>query len=154
MVAGKITSMKRLLPALFLAASAWAQAGNPASVTLSVHLVVACSADARVKVKPDGAECLDPTPFLTQQDVQSAEIQKNSKGSPIIFLTFHNDAAVRELQITRKNIGKPVAIVLNGRVVAAPVVSGASRFLYIAADFKQEQAATLVAALNRQAIRR
>jgi preprotein translocase subunit SecD len=144
--------MNRLLAGLFLAAAAWAQGSAPAAVTLSVHLVVACSGDAKVKVKAaEGAECLDPKPFLTQQDVQSAELQKNAKGSPIIFLTFRNDAAMRELQITRKNIGRPVAIVLNGRVVSAPVVAAASRFLYIAADFKQDQAATLAAALNRQA---
>jgi preprotein translocase subunit SecD len=147
-----MTILYRLLAGIACLASAFAQGSSGATVTLSVHLVVACSGVATVKVKTAaGTKCLDPKPFLTQQDVESAELQKNSKGNPIVFLTFHNDAAMRELQITRKNIGNPVAIVLNGRVISAPVVAAASRFLYLAADFKQDQATALAAALNRQA---
>jgi len=120
-------------------------------VTLSVHLLVPCGGAATTKVKTAvGTRCLDPKPFLTEADVQSAETQKNSKGNPTIFLTFHNESAMRELQITRQNIGNPVAIVLNGRVVASPVIAAASRFLYIASDFKPEQCASIVAGLNRQ----
>lgn len=141
----------RLLAFFALSLAALAQ-GSKTDVTLSVHLVVACSSQAKTKIKIAGStQCLDPQPFLTQQDVQSAELQKNAKGDPILFLTFHNEAAMRELQVTRRNIGKPVAIVLNGRVISAPVVAAASRYLYLSADFKQEQAATLAAALNRQA---
>ncbi|MDR3699536.1 MAG: hypothetical protein P4L56_07875 [Candidatus Sulfopaludibacter sp.] len=147
-----MTSLNRLLALTAFLAPAFAQGTAGTKVTLSVHLVMPCSGAATVKVQTaGGTQCLDPTPFLTQQDVESAELQKNSKGNPIIFLTFHNDAAMRELRITRKNIGNPVAIVLNGRVVSAPVVAAASRFLYLAADFKPDQAATLASALNRQA---
>ncbi|HWD00603.1 MAG TPA: hypothetical protein VG456_27795 [Candidatus Sulfopaludibacter sp.] len=124
-------------------------------VELAVHLVVACSGDALVKVKiaSGGTQCLDAKPFLTDRDVESAEVQKNSKGHPVIFLTFRNEAAIRELKITRQNIGNPVAILLNGRVVFVPTISAASRFLYIDGDFKQEQAVTLVTAFNRQSRR-
>jgi preprotein translocase subunit SecD len=147
-----MTSLNRVLALTAFLAPAFAQKTPNPTVTLSVHLVMPCSGAATVKVKTArGTQCLDPQPFLTQQDVESAELQKNSKGNPIIFLTFHNEAAMRELQITRKNIGNPVAIVLNGQVVSAPVVAAASRFLYLAADFKQAQAASLAAALNRQA---
>lgn len=144
--------MSRLVALMALSAAAGAQGPSTKPVTLSVHRLFACSSGAKVKVQvAGGAQCLDPKPFLTQQDVQSAELQKDSKGNPIIFLTFHNDAAMRELQITRQNIGKPVAIVLNGRVVSAPVVAAASRYLYLAAGFKQDQAAALAAAFNQQA---
>ena len=142
----------RLLGFIVLSTAALAQGTSSQEVTLSVHLVVPCSPQATVKIKIAGeSQCLAAQPFLTQQDVQSAELQKNAKGAPIIFLTFHNDAAMRELQITRQNIGKPVAILLNGRVISAPVVAAASRFLYLGADFKPEQAAVLVAAFNRRA---
>ena len=135
-----------------LLALAMAQGLSTKPVTLSVHLLVPCSRDATVKIKVAAAtQCLDPKPFLTQQDVESAEIQKNSKGHPTVFLTFHNEAAMRELQVTRQNIGHPVAIVLNGRVVSAPVIAAASRMLFIDADFKPDQAAALVGAFNRQA---
>ncbi len=145
----------RLVPMLVFSTVLLAQGATSQEVTLSVHLVVTCSGLAKVKVKTTGGtQCLDPQPFLTQTDIESAELQKNSHGNPIIFLTFHNDAAMRELQITRKNIGKPVAILLNGKVISAPVVAAASRFLYLAADFTQDQAASLVAAFNRQAAKK
>lgn len=136
----------RLLPALlFLAAS-----HKP--VTLSVHLLVPCSGRATVRVKvPAGTQCLDATPFLTQADVESADVQKSSRGTPMILVTFRNEAAMRELQITRQNIGNYVAIVLNGRVVSTPMIAAASRLLYIDGDFKAQEAAALVDALNRQA---
>jgi len=144
--------MKRLVALMALQSLALAQDLGSKPVSLAVHLVTACTHTATVKVKVGGSsQCIDPKPFLTEQDVQSAELQKNAKGNPIIFLTFHNDAAMRELQITRQNIGKPVAIVLNGRVVSAPVVAAASRFLYVGADFKQDEAARIAAELNRQA---
>ena len=139
--------MKRLLLLLLVAPAAF----SASTVTLSVHLLVACSKEASVKVKLDGPpQCLDPKPFLTQADVQSAELQKNSQGHAVILLTFHNDAAIRELQITRKNIGNPVAIVVNGRVVSVPRIAAASRLLYVDGDFKPEQASALVAAFNKQ----
>jgi preprotein translocase subunit SecD len=130
------------------------QGASARPVTLAVELVTACSASANVKVKTAaGTQCLDARPFLTERDVESAELQKNAAGHPVIFLTFRNEAAMRELQITRHNIGKPVAILLNGRVVAAPTIAAASRLLYIELDVKPDQAAAMVAALNQQAQR-
>jgi preprotein translocase subunit SecD len=131
------------------------RAASDKPVALSVHLLVACSPAATVKVKVGGgAQCLDPKPFLTQQDVESAEVQRNSKGKPVIFLTFRNEAARRELQITRQNIGNPVAIVLNGKVVFVPIISAASRFLYIDGDFKQDEAVALVTSFNHHSAAR
>jgi preprotein translocase subunit SecD len=139
---------------ILAAVCALATASPEKPVSLSVHLLVACGKGSIVKVKAaSGVQCLDAKPFLTQDDVESAEIQKNSKGHPVIFLTFRNDAAMRELQITRQNIGNPVAIVLNGKVVFVPTIAAASRFLYIDGDFKQDQAVALVTAFNRQAKR-
>ena len=147
-----LESMARWLILAVVCAVAAASPDKP--VALSVHLLVPCDKASLVKVKvAGGTQCLDPKPFLTQDDVESAEIQKNSKGRPVIFLTFHNDAAMRELQITRQNIGNAVAIVLNGKVVFVPTIAAASRFLYIDGDFKQEQATSIVAAFNHQAHR-
>src|SRR5271157_635415 len=107
---------------------------------------------ARTSVKVQtaaGPLCLDRQPFLTQDDVQSAEIQPSPKGHPMVFLTFHEDAAIRELQITKKNIGNRVGIVMNGRVVDTPLIAAASRLLYIDAGFTQQQAEAVVSAFNR-----
>lgn len=126
--------------------------GPPAK--LAVHILAACGPGAgqRVRVADSPAPlCLQGPPFLTAEDVQSAEVHRNSKGRRMLFLTFHDDAAIRELQITKKNIGNRVAILLNGKVVGTPLISAASRLLYIESDFTPEQAESLAAAFNRKA---
>jgi preprotein translocase subunit SecD len=138
-----------------LLAIGFAQNAPTSPVTLAVHVLVVCSSQgAGQPVRYPGAavpQCLAPTPFLTHKDVQSAELHRNSKGRPVIFLTFHEDAAVRELEITRKNIGNRVGIVVDGRVAGAPTIAASSRFLYIDAGYTAKQAQALVAAFNRQA---
>jgi preprotein translocase subunit SecD len=130
-------------------------AGPP--VTLEVRLATPCtSRTAGRPVKdPDGAGsiCLDRTPFLTTRDVESAEVHHTAAGHPVVFLVFHSDAAMRELQVTMKNIGNRVGIVLNGRLVSAPKIPGGSRFLFIDAGFTQAQAEALVEEFNTQARR-
>lgn len=138
---------------LWLAAAGVADLRAQRPVTLAVHIMVACppgAPDSAAKLQtPAGPLCLDRKPFLTQDDVEAAEIQPGSKGSPTVFLTFHKDAAMRELQITRKNIGNHVAIVLNGRVVGTPLISAASRLLYIDGNYTQPEAEAVVGAFNR-----
>ena len=73
--------------------------------------------------------------------------------TPWYFLDFHSEAAMRELQVTMKNIGNRVGIVLNGRLVSAPKIPGGSRFLFIDAGFTQSQAEAVVDAFNTQARR-
>ena len=74
-------------------------AGNQ-PVALEVRLVVPCSIPHSGKpVKdPNGAGqiCLDRTAFLTTADIESAEVRHNSAGNAVVFLIFHNDAAMRE----------------------------------------------------------
>jgi preprotein translocase subunit SecD len=62
----------------------------------------------------------------------------------VVFLTFHRNAAMRELQVTLKNIGNHIAIVLNGRVLSTPTVEAGSRMLYLDGGFTQAQALALV----------
>jgi preprotein translocase subunit SecD len=145
----------RLLPAMaWMAGTLWAQNATQRPVTLRVHLLVACGtpgAGAQVKVQGQAASlCLDRTPFLTQNDVESAEIQPGAQGRTRVFLTFHEEAARRELQVTLKNIGNRVGIVLNGRVVGTPTITAASRLLYIDDSFTKEQAEAVVGAFNRR----
>lgn len=141
---------------LLLAAAALGPAQTPAPlVTLEVRLVVACPAQGtgqRVAIPGvETPECLDAPPFLTERDVRSAEVRQNSKGHQMVFLTFQERAAIRELDITLKNTGHRVAILVNGRVAAAPEISTGSRFLYIDGGYTQKQAGELAAAFNRQA---
>ncbi len=142
-------------PCSALLAMVWlagAQGAPKPGVVLAVHILVPCAAGAGARVKiPDSPMplCLDRAPFLTQDDVQSAEIQMSSKGHPRVFLTFRPEAARRELQVTQKNIGNRVGIVLNGRVVSTVTIAAASRLLYIDGDFTRPEADAVVMAFNR-----
>lgn len=138
------------------AAGALAQQ-KPERVTLDVRIVVPCKGPhAGQPVKdPDGAGtiCLDKEPFLTTADIESAEVRHNSANRPTVFLTFHNEAAMRELQVTLKNRGKRVALGVDGQVVAAPVISSGSRFLFIDGNFTQARAEAIVKSFNAQILR-
>ena len=139
---------------LFLLAGACAtgfcQSAPRAAVTLAVDLMVSCAGSHTgqpIAVKGSGERlCLDGQPFLTQNDVESAEIHKNAGGQPVVFLTFHQNAAMRELQVTLKNVGNHIAIVLNGRVLSTPTIFAGSRQLYLDGGFTQAQAQALVTA--------
>jgi len=124
------------------------QSAPPPAVTLAVDLMVSCSGPhfgQPIPVKGSSQPlCLAGQPFLTEKDVESAETRKNSSGQPVVFLTFHRNAAMRELQVTLKNIGNHIAIVLNGRVLSTPTVEAGSRMLYLDGGFTQAQALTLV----------
>jgi preprotein translocase subunit SecD len=125
-----------------------------APVTLDVRLAAPCTSKTAGKPMkdPDGAGpiCLERTPFLTTRDVESAEVHHNAAGHPVVFLVFHSEAAMRELQVTMKNIGNRVGIVLNGRLVSAPKIPGGSRFLFVDGGFTQAQAEAIVNAFNTQ----
>jgi preprotein translocase subunit SecD len=143
--------VKPCLALLAMVCLAGAQGAPKPGVVLAVHILVTCGAGAGARVKiPDSPTplCLDRAPFLTQDDVQSAEIQMSSKKHPRVFLTFRPAAAMRELQVTQKNIGNRVGIVLNGRVVSTVTIAAASRLLYIDGDFTRPEADALVMAFN------
>jgi preprotein translocase subunit SecD len=138
-----------------VAARGFSQGAPPAAVTLAVDLMVPCSgphAGQPITVKGSSERlCLDGQPFLTEKDVESAEIHKSSSGQPVVFLTFHRNAAMRELQVTLKNVGRHIGIVLNGRLLATPTIAAGSRQLYLDGGFTQAQAEALVAAFYREA---
>ena len=149
--------MKARVVLLLAAACArgFCQNPQPPAVTLAVDLLVPCSgphAGQPITVK-GGSErlCLDGQPFLTEKDVESAETRKNSSGQPVVFLTFRQRAAMRELQVTLKNIGNHIAIVLNGRVLSTPAIAAGSRMLYLDGGFTQAQALALVRGFYAQA---
>jgi preprotein translocase subunit SecD len=128
-------------------------AANPTGA-LEVRLVVSCSVPHAGKPVKDpagaGQICLDRTAFLTTTDIESAEARHNSAGHWVVFLTFHNDAAMRELQVTLRNIGHRVAILLDGQAVAAPTISSGSRFLFVDGGFTQTRAEEIAAGFNER----
>ncbi len=149
-------SIAAFASALFalLSFSAAAQTQPTFALHLSVYISAPCGgADvtkpSEVANNPTGL-CFRKPPILTERDVESAEFHRGSKKQPEVFLTFHQDAAMRELNETKANIGKRVGIVLDGRLMSSPEIPGASRFLFIDAGLTDDQTRKLVSAFQRQ----
>lgn len=63
-----------------------------------------------------------PTP-LTGKYIKTARVEYDSRtGKPQIGLTFNDEGAKLFADITKKNIGKQLAILLDGQVMSAPVI--------------------------------
>ena len=58
-----------------------------------------------------------------KQDIQTVTVQSsNREGSFDLLITFSGNGAEKWAEMTKKNTGKSIAIVLDGKVVAAPKV--------------------------------
>ena len=56
-------------------------------------------------------------------DIQDVAIQKdNRNGAYNLLITFSEEGAKEWATLTSKNIGRPIAIVIDGKVYAAPTV--------------------------------
>ena len=64
---------------------------------------------------------VESTPRLTGDDLQDAGVQINQqKNEPYVSLTFKSSGAKRFEEVTGKNIGKRLAVILDGNVYTAP----------------------------------
>jgi preprotein translocase subunit SecD len=98
---------------------------------------------------------------LTGRLVERASLQFGQGGSsagginePIVQLNFNKEGADLFEQITGENIGKPLAILLDGEIVSAPIIndkiSGGTAI--ITGNFNPEEARLLVRDLNLGAL--
>lgn len=78
--------------------------------------------DFRMPVMKDGAEQWVPT-GLTGKDLQSANLSTNSQnGQWVVDLAFNDKGTVKFADLTKKLVGKQMAIFFNGELQSAPVI--------------------------------
>ncbi|TAM84247.1 MAG: protein translocase subunit SecD [Acidobacteria bacterium] len=65
---------------------------------------------------------LNQVAAVTGRDLTGAQPASGRNGQPSVNFTLSRDGAVRFGEVTSKNIGKQLAIVLDNRVVSAPVI--------------------------------
>ena len=65
---------------------------------------------------------LNQVAAVTGRDLTGAQPSTGRNGQPSVNFTLSRDGAVRFGEVTAKNIGKQLAIVLDNRVVSAPVI--------------------------------
>lgn len=133
----------------------------PKSPAFEMRLVVdSTSADAErmtlVLQNPgSGQTRLEPlyvqkTVLLDQTAVESAKVATNALGAPQIEITLTDAGRKRFAKITRQNIGKRLAIVIDGRVCTAPVIQSeiTGGKGQITGNITDQQAEALAAKIN------
>jgi len=60
---------------------------------------------------------------LTGADIESASVAlDNFTGQPVVQIEFNPKGTKTFSELTRDNVGKPLAIILNGEILSAPVI--------------------------------
>ena len=65
---------------------------------------------------------MQKTPLLDQTAIRSVTVGKNSAGAPVIDVEFSPEGRELFAAVTRENINKRLALVLNGQVYSAPTI--------------------------------
>ncbi|HEY8430379.1 MAG TPA: hypothetical protein VIL20_18495, partial [Sandaracinaceae bacterium] len=104
---------------------AWAPNVGCAS---AVEPIVAFDEPGSVQGEPAECRlhCLEETPVFTGDDVVDATVATHRViGEPVLVGNLGADAAARFERVTADNVGRPLAIVLDGDVITAPVIRSA-----------------------------
>jgi preprotein translocase subunit SecD len=65
-----------------------------------------------------------PTSPLTLTDIDRADASTTSGGDPAVTVVFTADGATKMAALSAAQLGKPIAILLDGKLIWAPVVRG------------------------------
>jgi preprotein translocase subunit SecD len=96
---------------------------------------------------------VDSIAAITGNDLRRAEPSQDSNARPDVNFTLKRPAAPRFAEITQRNIGKDLAIVLDNQVQSAPVIQNQiSDNGIIQGNFTPQQAADLALKLNSGAL--
>jgi TonB family protein len=95
---------------------------------------------------------MQPSAVVTGADVTSARVVDAGSGRYSVAIAFSTPGSNRLAESTKIHIGRPVAIVLDGRVISAPVVRSMIRNdAVISGDFTREEADRIVAGFGAPA---
>lgn len=92
---------------------------------------------------------------LTGADLKSSIVTfDQTSGKPLVGIDFSEEGAKKFAEITKKNIGKPLAIVIDEEVISAPIVQGeiTGGSAQISGDFTLDEAKNLSIQLSAGAL--
>lgn len=93
------------------------------------------------------------SPVITGRDVKKAGRTKDQFGSPSVTFSLESEGANKMKRYTAANIGKKLAVVLDNRVLTAPVISDVLSYdLVVAGRFTIEEAEDLALLLRTGAL--
>jgi preprotein translocase subunit SecD len=144
-----------------LSSNTSAGAGNPPPSVLQFRLVLdapSAKAGPMAVVQP-GADAkaaqtlyVQKKVLLDQTELKSANVITNQPaGKPWIQITFTDAGAKRFEKVTRQNIGKRLAIIIDGRLYYAPTIRSEIRSgqAEINGNFSEQEAQDLVTKINQ-----
>jgi len=65
---------------------------------------------------------VDPNPAIVLSDIAFARESVDDFGHPIVALVFTSSGAAKMAVLSKERMSRPVAIFLDGRIIAAPIV--------------------------------
>lgn len=132
--------------------------GTTAQMTFWEGSASGSATTASAAASPLGLTQVIPSPKktdLTGKDLKASSVVFDpNTGAPQVQLQFTSDGAQKFASITRRNVGKPVAIVIDNIVISAPVVQQVipDGNAVINGSFTQQQAKDLSIQLNAGAL--
>jgi preprotein translocase subunit SecD len=92
---------------------------------------------------------LHPEPVVVNSDIAHAELVLGDSASTFgVSLTFNADGVARMLRATQSHVGRPLAILIDGEVVTAPVVrSPITTAAVITGDYTRADAERIVSGI-------
>jgi len=155
--------MKKLLLAvsagfslsMFMAAAAWA--GPVLQMRLVTDVAAGdCDCDDMAVVQKNGDTSQKESlhvlhkVWIDQTDLKSAQVETNSFGHPQIAITLNTNGMKHFAEVTRNNIGKRMAIIVDGQLYSAPAIRSeiSSGKAMISGNFTSEEAKELATKLN------
>jgi preprotein translocase subunit SecD len=143
--------LTKALPATLglLGCVAWAsqggQADEKAKVKFELRRAENKPAAGLIEAKIDGTDhkvYLHKEVALTNKDVARARLKLEPGQKPAVEVTFTEQGAKQLARLTEKHQGKPLAILVDGKVIAAPVTRAtiAGGQALITGDFTKEKA--------------
>ncbi len=107
-----------------------------------------------VNYKPSNTEKniqLEKTPAISAHDISRTNIDTSSDGRPVINIEFDLCTAQQLSSITKKNIGKPLVIVIDNQIISMPIIHEkiTNGKIQISGNFTLEEIERLVEILNQ-----
>jgi RNA polymerase sigma factor (sigma-70 family) len=132
---------------------------DPAPSVFQFRLVLnapSAKAEPMTVVRPDAKTAktlyVQKKVLLDQTDLKLASVITNQPaGKPWIQITFTDAGAKRFAKVTRQNIGKQLAIIIDGRLYSAPTIRSEIRGgrAEITGNFSEPEAQDLAAKINQ-----
>ncbi|MFT3879559.1 MAG: hypothetical protein QM703_07860 [Gemmatales bacterium] len=109
--------------------------------------------EAVIQGKKEEKVYLHPNAELTHQDIESAFVDSfgSSANEYMVQVAFTKEGARKMTALSKEHLHKPLAILIDGKVVSAPVIaSELSNGCVIAGNFKKEEAERIAKQLSAQ----